>query len=177
VGSDPTTELWLVHPDGSGAHRIVVPFAVPRFNWSPDGRYLTFPGSNWPTGGNGVWVIGVDGTGLTSLTPECTNDGQCSAAYDYDVPTWHPDGRHLIYKGHGELRVVRRDGSPELALPNPCGWGAQFSPNGQRIAAVDTVAGTGACGLVVMNADGGGRVILDSTQSHLSSITDLAWRP
>jgi len=68
------SDLYLVHPDGSGLHAITGGGAAGKSDqfgavWSPDGGRLLFdsvPGG--PVKRGDLWVVGVDGTGLTQLT-------------------------------------------------------------------------------------------------------------
>jgi WD40-like Beta Propeller Repeat len=65
--------------------------------WSPDGSRLAFcaPG--------GIWVIGVDGSGLRKVIPNGEN------------PSWSPDGSRIAYQVRGpislgQLRIADADG-------------------------------------------------------------------
>jgi hypothetical protein len=182
-GNGVTQRLWLVRPNGTGTREVVLPFEVEEFEWSPDGRYLALNGRK-VNDYHGAWVIRVDGTGLRSLTPDCADAGTCTAVTIHGPPTWHPDGRHLIYlrtpPSGWEWRIVRRDGSFEQSFAGGCGGKAQFSPNGQRIAMMDSVGGLGPgfCGPVVTDAIGGGRQVLASdTIIKINQAGSLAWRP
>lgn len=68
------SDLYLVHPDGSGLKAITPGGAAGRSDqfgavWSPDGSRLLFdsvPGG--PIKRGDLWIVDVDGTGLTQLT-------------------------------------------------------------------------------------------------------------
>ena len=68
------SDLYLIHPDGSGLKAITTEGAAGKsdqFNalWSPDGSRLLFdsvPGG--PVKRGDLWIVNVDGTGLTQLT-------------------------------------------------------------------------------------------------------------
>jgi Tol biopolymer transport system component len=68
------SDLYLVHPDGSGLHPITTGGAAGKSDqfaaaWSPDGRRLLFdsvPGG--PVKRGDLWMVNVDGTGLIQLT-------------------------------------------------------------------------------------------------------------
>jgi len=68
------SDLYLIHPDGSGLHSITTAGAAGKSDqfgaaWSPDGRRLLFdsvPGG--PVKRGDLWIVNVDGTGLTQLT-------------------------------------------------------------------------------------------------------------
>lgn len=70
---------------------------------SPDGSQIAFMSrrdGNWE-----VYVIGVNGQGLTRVTNSPENDG---------LPTWSPDGRYLAF-------VSDRDGEWEMWAATPTG--------------------------------------------------------
>lgn len=99
--------------------------------WSPDGRQIAF--TSVPSGHLDIYVIGVDGTGLTRLTDYPANDGDVS---------WSPDGRYIAFDsdrgGCCALYIMRADGSEVVRLD--VGEGDNFdpvwSPDGQYIVFV-----------------------------------------
>src|SRR5262245_50295014 len=66
--------------------------------WSPDGRRLAFESTR--DGPFAIYVIGVDGTGLTKLSSGSAAEGQ---------PSWSPDGTQLVFTsnrdGHEDLYI------------------------------------------------------------------------
>ena len=68
------SDLYLIHPDGSGLSAITTAGAAGTSDqvgavWSPDGTRLLFnvvPGG--PVKRGDLWIVDVDGTGLTQLT-------------------------------------------------------------------------------------------------------------
>jgi Tol biopolymer transport system component len=68
------SDLYLIHPDGSSLHAITGGGAAGKSDnvgavWSPDGRRLLFdsvPGG--PVKRGDLWIVDLDGTGLTQLT-------------------------------------------------------------------------------------------------------------
>jgi Tol biopolymer transport system component len=68
------SDLYLIHPDGSGLHPITTAGSDGKADqvgavWSPDGSRLLFdsvPGG--PVKRGDLWIVDVDGSGLTQLT-------------------------------------------------------------------------------------------------------------
>ena len=102
---------------------------------SPDGRKVAFSvadpsnGDNWD-----IYVINVDGTGLTNLTNHPEFDGW--------RPAWSPDGSQIAFfstrddPDNDEVYVMNADGSNVRRLTdNPADDAiATWSPDGTRIA-------------------------------------------
>jgi len=136
-------------------------------DWSPDGRRIVFtshPVTDDPIRSNQaeIYVINVDGTGLTRLTFNAEEERS---------PSWSPDGERIVYMcriGGGtavtEICDMKADGSDRRRLTNNTvvDATATFSPDGQQILFHRTVApGTpGVQQLWLMNADGTGQIQL-----------------
>ena len=116
-----------------------------------------------------VYVMNLDGTGLTRLTHRERRDGYAA---------WSPDGSKIAFMSgesdHHQLWVMNVDGSEKTRLTNNAfdDWRPIWSPDGTRIAfnsfREDMV------GVFLMNADGSG-------ERHLTPFTDhamqVAWHP
>jgi len=136
-------------------------------DWSPDGRRIVFtshPVTDDPQRSNlaEIYVINVDGTGLTRLTFN---------AEEERGPSWSPDGSRIVYMcriGGGtavfEICDMKADGSDRRQLTDNTVFDGTptFSPNGQQILFHRTVApGTpGVQQLWLMKADGTGQAQL-----------------
>ena len=84
----------------------------PRF--SPDGERIVFlRQAGWDAYGYGnVFTIDTDGTHVRALTRPA--DGQYVSSYT--EPTFSPDGRLILFAGHGGVYTVRRDGTGQRLL-------------------------------------------------------------
>jgi Tol biopolymer transport system component len=129
-------------------------------NWSPNGRQVVF-NSFW--GGQpkrDIYVIDIDGTGLTKLT----QDPDPLVPIDDTRPDWSPDGARIAFQsnrtGNNEIYLMNPDGSDVRQLTSHPATDAapEWSPDGERIAFQSNRDGNDD--IWVMNADGSGLVQL-----------------
>ncbi len=114
AGSLDVESLFLVHPDGSGFHRIPGSSLSEGYPaWSPDGARLAY------REGERIWVMNADGSDRTQLT-HCHLP--CVADF---APTWSPDGRRIAFTrqeaGGGATRIYvvdLRTGHVQGLTPN-----------------------------------------------------------
>lgn len=91
---------------------------------SPDGKLIAFDA--WtinPQSPVAMFVMGIDGG-----NPRELGDGA--------MPTWSKDGTMLAYSRSG-VGVITADGQESRGI-DPEGWGAQWSPDGKKIAFTDS---------------------------------------
>ena len=163
------TGITLADPDG----RHVVKLTRGRFDhpgdFSPDGRHITFVRTG-RRGGSAIFVIGVNGRGLTRLTTYAPN---------YDRPTWSPDGRKILFNSYSDphpgksanVFTIRPNGTGLTQLTQITGgeinaFGAQWSPDGTQI--LYHKAGPGLSDLFLLDADGSNERQL----THLGPMVD-----
>ena len=114
-GNYRSDALYLIHADGTGAHRILTALrgdSICHPTWSPDGRLIAFS-EGPPDGFHDLHVVRPDGSGLRRLTKHL-------AEIHSTCPDWAPDGRSLVYarqKTDGyramppSIWTIRRDGT------------------------------------------------------------------
>jgi Tol biopolymer transport system component len=150
IGIDGTGETRLTTGGGTGVAVAPTQLYAATPTWSPDGRQIAF-GSN-RDGSDEVYVINVDGSGLTQLT---TDGGS--------MPLWSPNGRWIAFLRHGAIWVMRADGSGQVSVMGDLGFDGPplWSPDGDRLA----FSATDANGddIYVVNADGSRLVNVSNT--------------
>jgi Tol biopolymer transport system component len=137
---------------------------------SPDGSRIAFSGA--PSGSTNVdiWVIDIDGGGLTRLT---TAEGQDQ------FPAWSPDGTKLVFAstrtGVKQVWLMNADGSDQEQLTldaTPKDQVPDWSPEGTQIAYVARTAPAGG-DIWIVNADGSNPHPITSGADKLGA----AWSP
>ena len=143
-------EIFLMNADGSEP-RALTSFTALGLGavepaWSPDGQRIAFRSRAKQID---VYVINVDGTGLTRLTHDPGGVG---------APAWSPDGKRIAYSsrqyGLPEILVMDADGGNPVRLTanKALDHRASWSPDGRRIAFHSNRDGDQE--IYVMNSDG-----------------------
>ncbi|MBN2388184.1 MAG: PD40 domain-containing protein [Anaerolineales bacterium] len=132
---------WRIYtiPAGGGIPSLVpnVPPGARDVDWSPDGARLVFTAYSDQNQVTDIYVINLDGSGLTQLThtPNIHEDG----------PTWSPDGSRIAYSavsrgdeplGDRNLYIMNSNGSdPVQVTDDPADeFDPAWSPEGNRLA-------------------------------------------
>jgi Tol biopolymer transport system component len=155
-GRSGAKEVWTMKTDGSDLFQITDRIGGGQSTGpalSPDGRKVAFSLAD-PTNGDewDIYVINVDGTGLTRLTTD--------PAFDGWRPAWSPDGQEIAFFStrddplNDEIYVMNADGSNVRRLTNNPADDAHpaWSPDGSEIAFVTNRDGD--FDIYLMNADG-----------------------
>jgi dipeptidyl aminopeptidase/acylaminoacyl peptidase len=105
--------VFLTRPDGTGtrhAHEDVPAGEEMDFAWSPTGDRIAYVAST-RAGASEVWVADIASTKASRVSAAGARD---------EVPSWSPDGRHLVYVSTRDQRidlwVARADGTAESRL-------------------------------------------------------------
>ena len=110
-----------------------------------------------------IFVMNADGSGLTQLTDDPSED-MC--------PEFSPDRTRIVFNsardGHQEIYVMNADGSEQtrltMSVSGGQAYGPTFSPDGRRIAFVSDRDGKDQ--IFVMNADGSEQTRLTSVDAY-----------
>lgn len=155
---DGNTEIYSIHPDGSGPARLT---DDPAFDdspaISPDGARIAFltarhdPNPQFPNLKYEIYVMDIDGGNPRRLTT--TESAE-------DHPAWSPDGSKIIFdadydnEGFYEIYTITPDGSNLTRLTSNAANDqfADWSPDGKQIAYSSDRNGN--WDIFVMDADG-----------------------
>ncbi|UCG62066.1 MAG: PD40 domain-containing protein [Candidatus Zixiibacteriota bacterium] len=167
--------LYIQNADGTGLTCLVPEGEfLPWYpHWSADGEKIVFAGFydyETPDQNNEIFVINVDGTGLTRLTYNPASDG---------APCWSPNGRKIAFlstrDGNSEVYVMNADGTEQTNLTN-CEEAddgrPDWSPDGKKIAFDSNRYGRNE--IFVMNADGSEQICLTDNPARKRR---AAWSP
>lgn len=149
--------LWAMAADGSSLRLLIPDPARDSFApaLSPDGTQVAFERAH------DVYVMGLDGSGLTQLTRGSRIEG---------YPAWSPDGSLVAFSrgkgGSARVWVIAPDGSGLRRVGR--GVDPAFSPDGTRIVAARPGAG-GNLDLWLLPVSGGAPTRLTSTAGESES--------
>jgi Tol biopolymer transport system component len=168
VGSDLDGVYTRSTSDGGDAIRVTsdAPLHDWPLSYSPDGSKLLFVRQTDPSdsdeGPMDLFVVDVDGTGLTRLNPPGTTTGYLNTPI-VTTASWSPDGRQVAFMAtEGSFQDVQArwiyvadvDGTRWDRIFGPTlAWSAEWSPDGRWIAVTAPTTGS-ATEVFVMHPDG-----------------------
>jgi TolB protein len=135
--------IYRMRIDGSHIRKVSLPATRTAEDgepqWSPDGKQIVFVRHNYtvrPRGGQAVFVINADATGLRRVTPYKLRAG--------DGPDWSPDGSQILFRSPEnedfldcDIWTIHPDGTAlrqvTHAGPTTKVYSASFSPDGTAI--------------------------------------------
>jgi len=130
-------DLWISPREGGAARRLTSHVGDELFpKFSPDGKWIAFTGEY--DGNPDVYLISADGGEPKRLTFHPSND---------IVLGWTPDGKNILFRSDRfsappnrftRLFLVSAQGGPAKPLPVPRGDLTTFSPDGSKIAYIET---------------------------------------
>ena len=176
IAYDFDGDVWVANIDGSDPVNVsnTIGFTEGRPSLSSDGARIVYQRDEGSL--LDVFVMNVDGSGTTNLTPgtDASNDGE---------PEWSPDGTRIVFgsdrTGDVDLYTMASDGSDVVKLTDGSNnRTARWSPDGQRIVFtrfLDPSAGGTDFELFVINSDGTG--LTQITSNGAFRTTDADWSP
>ena len=142
VGGDGKWAIYLMRPDGSGAHEVAADVPGEHFApaWSPDGKTVAFVVKDADHPEGSIWTVAADGTGAALLSG---GGDECPVGLYH--PRWSADGTKLAvvcYPGgddHESVAVLDpATGSitrlADFTHPDAVNSAPTWSPDGRTIA-------------------------------------------
>jgi tricorn protease len=130
-------DLWIASRQGGSARRLTSHIGDEIFpKFSPDGKWIAFTGEY--DGNPDVYVVSAEGGEPKRLTFHPSND---------IVLGWTPDGKDILFRADRtggppqrttKLYLVSPQGGPARELPPPRADLTSFSPDGSKIAYIET---------------------------------------
>ena len=150
-------------------------------SYAPDGSKILFwrgPESSQGTGQGQLFVVGIDGSRPTQVSPPYTTVGHADIAVGY----WSPDGTQITFAatvdtGRSAVFVAAGDGTHAKQIT---AWGARttvarWSPTGDWIV-FDNYSGSSQT-LFLIHPDGSGTKAISSVGGVCCSIYGPVWSP
>lgn len=176
-GQQRQDDLYIVNRNGMNMRWLTrTPGMEDQPQWSPDGTKILFRGTDQQGTSPNLYVINVDGSGLTNLTATLP-----ARVTDRLHPAWSPDGSRIAFVATTGLAVkvwtMNADGSNAAQLTTDAGFDATptWSPSGDRIAFTryDSAVPANGWDVMIVPVAGGAPVRLALPGDQLTP----AWSP
>jgi uncharacterized protein YjdB len=168
-------DLYVVNRNGLNMRQLTRDPGVEwEPTWSPDGTRILYSAMDLSLGGHSLWVVNVDGTGLTNITPALP-----AGVLVPEQPAWSPDGRRIAFvaRRNQEHKVwtMNADGSNPVQLTTDAGFDQSptWSPDGASIAFSRYNSPTYGWDIAIVPASGGAAVLRELPGDQLQP----AWSP
>jgi TolB protein len=151
---DGNRELYMMEADGSNQQNFTGTAEAfeSRGEWSPGGGKIVY--QRLEGGYDEIFTIDLNG-----IVDQLTDFGGGPVVQQDCCPSWSPDGTRVLFSrwyagGNNDVFVMNADGSNVTNLTNSVedDFGAEWSPNGQKIAFQRQIGGNYE--VFVMNPDG-----------------------
>ena len=159
----------VVNSNGTGDSPVTSPIAgaVETPTWSSDGGRIAFTVDQ-----EDIWVVNVDGSGLTQITGTPNEEAYLS---------WAPDGSRIAFTTSASIYAVKPDGSDPRALftAGDLYW-PDWSPDGQSMAfsSLYDCDGDTCMDIVTRRLDGsGGTHVVGSNGDFSATFGRPSWSP
>jgi Tol biopolymer transport system component len=155
---DIPRQLWIMNANGRNQHRLLDDPGHDNTagSFSPDGQSIIFSRCEAHAhGACAIHLVGIDGTGLSAITPFQ------AGVVDFS-PVFSPDGRTVAFERSGPDGVpaiysIGVDGSRirRLTRPGVAARHPSWSPDGSRIALSCNCSDSGGAAIWIIDSGGG----------------------
>jgi LPXTG-motif cell wall-anchored protein len=171
---DGDFDVYAMNADGSNQTRLTNAAGWDRkAAWSPDGSKIAFSSERDDNGE--LYIMNADGSNQARLTN--------AAGWDTE-PVWSPEGSVISFisnrhSNQWEVYKINIDGSGELRLTDNPGRDddMQWSPDGTKLSYLSMDSTQSLLSLIIMNADGSDKHIIDLTALGMVWADEAHWSP